>query len=119
MYIINSICFDYSSNDIHINTIYLQNSDIIVSIDDDMTFIIRTNYKLVDIKKIGLTKENTLKNCNKVLIENGYEKLKKDNIKISDNLTTYQSNNHVVIPNNKYIDEIKTLLQEFINKIFR
>jgi hypothetical protein len=126
MYVIENISYK-EKNGINIKVIELYYSDIIIIIDDKITFFIMTNYHIMDYKKIKMTNVNTLNDCNKVLIENGYEELKKNNIRMSNCLTTYEHiysknsmsfDNPKYIETNKYVDEIKELLPEFIDAIF-
>jgi hypothetical protein len=121
MYIIENISYNQNGGSI-IKSIELYYSDIIITIDDKTKFCIMTNYDIVNYTRIKTTTFNTLNDCNKVLIKNGYEALKKNNIKISNSPTTYEyihtSYNPEFIKTNKYVDEIKTLLPEFIDTIF-
>jgi hypothetical protein len=100
-----------------------------ILISDDITFMMMGNDDIeYSHRKIrGIKTANKMSDCNKVLVEHGYEELKKDNIKISDNLKIFQRSlcgyaRYGLTPsldeNNEHIDEIMALLPEFIDKIF-
>jgi hypothetical protein len=129
MFVINRLIYENESNHCDIKTLDVSHSDMSILISDDMTFMMMGNDDIeYSHRKIrGIKTANKISDCNKILVEHGYEELKKDNIEISDNLKVVQRSlcgylryglTPSFVEKNEHIDEIKALLPEFINKIF-